>query len=77
MRVPLDEKTAIINFLQTRQQLQETVALPQEVLLPAAEPAKLHLPLFINRVPAGFPSPADDHIEGRIDLNELLIRNDP
>jgi DNA polymerase V len=24
-------------------------------------------------VPAGFPSPADDHIEGGIDLNEHLI----
>jgi DNA polymerase V len=26
-------------------------------------------------VPAGFPSPADDHSEGAIDLNERLIRN--
>jgi DNA polymerase V len=26
-------------------------------------------------VDAGFPSPADDHLEGSIDLNEELIRN--
>ena len=26
---------------------------------------------------AGFPSPADDHIEEIIDLNELLVRNPP
>lgn len=31
------------------------------------------LPLFSSKVPAGFPSPADDYMEGTIDLNELLI----
>ena len=33
------------------------------------------LPLFGTRVPAGFPSPADDYVEGRLDLNEYLIRH--
>ena len=33
----------------------------------------LRLPLFSTRVPAGFPSPADDYIESRLDLNEFLI----
>ncbi|MBM7342188.1 translesion error-prone DNA polymerase V autoproteolytic subunit [Pantoea coffeiphila] len=33
----------------------------------------LHLPLFISRVPCGFPSPAQDYIEQRIDLNDLLV----
>lgn len=37
-------------------------------------PSKLDLPLFGSQVPAGFPSPADDHIEGKLDLNEHLIR---
>jgi DNA polymerase V len=27
------------------------------------------------RVPAGFPSPAEDYVEGRIDLNRDLIRH--
>lgn len=35
--------------------------------------AALHLPLFSTRVPAGFPSPADDYIESRLDLNEFLV----
>lgn len=32
-------------------------------------------PLFLARIPAGFPSPADDYIEGGLDLNELLVRH--
>lgn len=30
------------------------------------------LPMYSFRVPAGFPSPADDHIERHISLDELL-----
>ncbi|MCW2254085.1 DNA polymerase V [Providencia alcalifaciens] len=36
----------------------------------------ISIPLFLNRVPAGFPSPAADYMEDRIDLNRALI-NDP
>jgi DNA polymerase V len=34
---------------------------------------ELRLPLFASRVSAGFPSPADDYVEGRLDLNKHLI----
>jgi DNA polymerase V len=33
------------------------------------------LPLYLSRVCAGFPSPADDFIDQEIDLNRQLIRN--
>ena len=33
------------------------------------------LPLFLARVSAGFPSPADDYLDGRLDLNEHLIKH--
>ena len=33
------------------------------------------LPLFSDLVPCGFPSPAADYVEQRIDLNELLIQH--
>ena len=36
---------------------------------------KLETPLLLSRVPAGFPSPADDFLEKRLDLNEYLIKN--
>jgi len=33
----------------------------------------VYLPLFTCKVPAGFPSPADDHTEERLDVSEYLI----
>jgi len=32
-------------------------------------------PLFLSRVSAGFPSPADDYLEQSLDLNQHLISN--
>lgn len=43
------------------------------------QPAELRpidlLPLFSDLVQCGFPSPAQDYVEQRIDLNELMIRH--
>lgn len=44
-----------------------------EFYLPAEIHTLLELPLFISRVPCGFPSPAQDYVEQRIDLNNLLV----
>ena len=35
----------------------------------------LLIPMFAARVPAGFPSPADDYIDRNLDLNEFLVRH--
>ena len=35
----------------------------------------LNIPYFENGVSAGFPSPAEDHMHSKIDLNNLLIEN--
>ena len=35
----------------------------------------LKLPLFISKIKAGFPSPADDYIEKDLDLNSFLIKH--
>ncbi len=35
----------------------------------------LPLPLFGSRIPAGFPSPADDYMELELDLNRHLIQH--
>lgn len=41
-------------------------------LLGQAAPSQVHLPFFSSCVPAGFPSPAQDHMEGAISLDELM-----
>ncbi|MGD7035707.1 translesion error-prone DNA polymerase V autoproteolytic subunit [Methylotuvimicrobium buryatense] len=55
--------------------LSDNLALP--FFGPATQPSTLKLPLFTSKVPAGFPSPADDHLEASIDLNRLCIQNPP
>ncbi len=41
--------------------------------LPMATPRSLLIPCISAKIPAGFPSPADDHIDKTLDLNEHLI----
>ena len=36
---------------------------------------KRELPLFLSRIRAGFPSPADDYLDKKLDLNEFLIKH--
>lgn len=44
-------------------------------IFPAAPGTSLPRPLFLSGVSAGFPSPADDYLDRKLDLNEHLIRN--
>ncbi len=48
-----------------------------QVLLPGKIAPVQLTPLYSHSISAGFPSPADDYIEDRLDLNELLISNKP
>ena len=43
------------------------------ILAPSPDAPRLARPLFLSSVPAGFPSPAEDYVEGSLDLNEHLI----
>ena len=36
---------------------------------------RVEIPLFASPIKCGFPSPAEDYIENRIDLNRDLIKN--
>lgn len=47
------------------------VAIPVEACL------ALSVPLMTATVPCGFPSPADDYLQKKLDFNELLIENEP
>src|SRR6185295_7634921 len=39
-------------------------------------PGQVRAPYFQVKVPAGFPSPADDYLQKSLDLRELLIENE-
>ena len=36
---------------------------------------KINTPIFLDKISAGFPSPATDYMENKLDLNEYLIKN--
>ena len=47
-----------------------------EQLIPTSlSPSLCVRPLFGQRVPAGFPSPAEEYVEKGLDLNSYLVRN--
>lgn len=39
------------------------------------EKSFLQLPIFGTKAPAGFPSPADDYIEDKLSLDEIIIKH--
>lgn len=45
------------------------------VFIPLIPAPKLSFPLDTVKVSAGFPSPAADYEESRLDINEYLVRN--
>jgi len=47
--------------------------LSQTIQLPSPWRAAPRLPLFGDGVAAGFPSPAEDYVEGRLSLDEHLV----
>tara|TARA_R110002110_G_scaffold415856_3_gene658494 strand:+ start:73946 stop:74401 length:456 start_codon:yes stop_codon:yes gene_type:complete len=49
----------------------------QHILTCKEEFTSIPLPLFLSKIRAGFPSPADDHLDKTLDLNDLMIKNPP
>ena len=44
--------------------------------VPTPNAPDVSIPFFSSRVQAGFPSPADDHLEDSLDLNKYLIHHE-
>ena len=42
----------------------------------AIQQGRLGLPLYLTPVEAGFPSPAEDYLDRRLDLHQHLVRNE-
>jgi len=85
LRVPESRAVQVRNFLSALHDKRLTEVEHQlpalliragfELLHPSELPPSLRLPLFGHKIVAGFPSPADDYVEDRIDLNQHLIRH--
>ena len=55
----------------------QSAPLPPGTCLPSARgfaPSDATAPIYSALVAAGFPSPADDHLEGKLDLHELMVK---
>ena len=77
-RIPqsrLSEVEALISRPRDRKALDSSLPSSNviDIRVAALSPTKQERPLFASRVPAGFPSPADDYIETHLDLNEYLV----
>ena len=55
--------------------LERVDSLVAGVLIPLMPATRLLLPIDAVKVSAGFPSPAADYEESRLDINEYLVRN--
>jgi len=72
IRVPVSLLDSVKSSLELyKSQLKSNV----KVLLPVGDAVDISLPIFTSRVQAGFPSPADDHLEDTLDLNTHLIHH--
>lgn len=75
MRVPSSQKAVISDFLTAyaKKKVAESLEGIQDFALPDLHAKPQALPLFNSKVPAGLPSPADEHIEKRLDPSDFLI----
>ena len=72
VRIPNSLKPIILQLVQD---YKKAMRLPPGTLRPDTNAPVVLLPLFAEKVPAGFPSPATDYVEDRLDLNQLLIQH--
>lgn len=69
IRVPEGSITYIKEFLEGYPNVLEVGSATQAYDIP-----KLAIPLFSSTVAAGYPSPAEDHIEDTLDLNDYMVQ---
>lgn len=75
LRVPSSQSAKIKDFLSAYQQKRIKLDMDSvgEFEYPSIEMVSIALPLYSSKVSAGLPSPADEHIEKRLDPSEFLI----
>lgn len=71
IRVPEGSISYIQDFLQ---RYPDVIELGQAGSIDTSNIVKLEIPLFSSKVAAGFPSPAEDHVEDTLDLNDYMVQ---
>lgn len=75
VRIPASQEPVIKDFLAAYQRKKTVADLDAvgDFELPALNTLSIKLPLYLSKVSAGFPSPAEEHVEKRLDPSEFLI----
>jgi DNA polymerase V len=75
VRIPTSQEPVIKDFLAAYQKKRFSIDLDavSAFELPSLHRAPLSLPLYSSKVSAGFPSPAEEHVEKRLNPNDFLI----
>jgi len=78
IRVPQSEVSNVRDFLGVleKKRLREGQDNVAEFVTLGPASTERSLPLYTSKVAAGFPSPADDHIEKRLNPSDYLVEND-
>ncbi|MDG1286572.1 MAG: translesion error-prone DNA polymerase V autoproteolytic subunit [Rickettsiales bacterium] len=77
MRIPESAKPTVDKILEHVIEMNKPQPSNIELVTPAIARTAVSRPLFSSRVPAGFPSPADDYVELHLDLNEYVDADNP
>ncbi|MBT7561196.1 MAG: peptidase S24, partial [Proteobacteria bacterium] len=78
IRVPANTAKIIKSFISTlteERPLQTNAKLSDLIQFVRAKQQNI-FPLYTSKVAAGFPSPADDHVEQRLNPSDYLVEND-
>ena len=75
IRIPQSQVSTINEILSAHQRKISAKHIPNvgDIYTPEVSENPVELPLFSTKVAAGFPSPADDYVEQRLDVSEFLI----
>ena len=75
VRMPASQLPVVKDFLAAyqRKKLSADLDVVGDIALPVLNALAIKLPLYSSKVSAGFPSPAEEHVEKRLDPSEFLI----
>lgn len=75
IRIPTSQAPVIKDFIAayTRKNIKSKLDAVSEFTFPVIDATPIPLPLYSSKVSAGFPSPAEEHVEQRLDPSEFLI----